>query len=201
MKKILVTIVLIGATVFSFGQSVAVPDHALSDLKSVQLERENLAIYEEQAVLKLQDVLDYIEIISSSQYNLELRKAAMEAALSNFDANASLSCNWLSNATSIEPQKCVPQRLLSDLLKQAPYELKVGSRKVKIQQKLHPLSRETYQGELAYYQQIQIKKKGATQFKKEKEVLVRIKFLLKRVTKQFGRTNETVWEVKFLEIS
>lgn len=188
---------------FTFGQSVAMPDHALADLKSTNLNRANLSIYEEQAVLKLKDVLDYGTIVGSQKYNLELRETVMETMLSSFDETAKLSCTWLlgnKEKTDKKNQRlCSPKELFQVLLEKSSYELEIWTKNINVQQNLRKISKEIYQGELVYEQQVKTKKnKSSSTFKERKKEVIHIQFLLKRVDKQFGSTKEVVWEIKFL---
>jgi len=199
----LIIVVFLLLTEFTFGQSIAFPDPALEDLKSTNLSRANLSIYEEQAILKWQDVLDYIAIIGSQKYNLELRETALKTTLSNFDAKAKLPCNWLSEpkgkVIGKHPTGCASQEVFQALLERPSYELEVRTKSVKIQQNLHEISKDIYQGELVYEQEIKTKKNKTTNtFQEGKTELIRVQFLLKRMDKQFGSTTEVVWEVKFL---
>lgn len=189
---------------FTLGQSVAMPDNALQDLKSTHLNRANLSIYEEQAVLKLKDVLDYVTIVGSQKYNLELRETVLETMLSNFDEKAKLSCSWLPSKLEAgkgdkDKNSCTAKELFQGLLDKPSYELEIGAQNIKIEENLHKISKETYQGELVYEQQIKTKKnKNTPTFKEGKQKIIRIQFLLKRIDKQFGSTKEVVWEIKFL---
>jgi hypothetical protein len=188
---------------FTFGQSVAMPDNALKDLKSTNLNRANLSIYEEQAVLKLKDVLDYVTIVGSQKYNLELRETVLKTMLSSFDEKATLSCTWLFEKKEKIAKKnqnlCTPKELFQVLLESPSYELEIWTENIRVQQSLRKISKETYQGELVYEQQVKTKKnKNTHTFKEGKKEVIRLQFLLKRIDKQFGSTKEVVWEVKFL---
>jgi hypothetical protein len=199
----------------TLGQSVAMPDNALQDLKSTHLNRANLSIYEEQAVLKLKDVLDYVTIVGSQKYNRELRETVLETMLSNFDETAKLSCTWLlenkdhpSTRDKLEAgngdkdkNSCTAKELFQGLLDKPSYELEIGAQNIKVEESLRKISKETYQGELVYEQQIKTKKnKNTPTFKEGKQKTIRIQFLLKRIDKQFGSTTEVVWDIKFLTI-
>lgn len=181
---------------FTLGQSIAMPDNALQDLKSTHLNRANLSIYEEQAVLKMKDVLDYVTIVGSQKYNRELRETVLETMLSSFDEKAKLSCSWLFENKD-HPTLCTPQELFQRLLDKPSYELEIGTQNIKVKENLRKISEEIYQGELIYEQQVKTKKNSNT-FKEGKKETIRIQFLLKRVDKQFGSTKEVVWEIKFL---
>lgn len=199
----LIIVVFLLLAEFTFGQSVAFPDPALEDLKSTNLSRANLSIYEEQAILKWQDVLDYIAIIGSQKYNLELRETALKTTLSNFDVKAKLPCNWLlepkGKVIRKDPTGCASQEVFQALLESPSYELEVRTGRIKIQQNLRKIAKDIYQGELVYEQEVKTKKNKTTNtFQGGKKELIRIQFLLKRMDKQFGSTTEVVWEVKFL---
>jgi hypothetical protein len=190
---------------FTFGQSVAMPDNALEDLRSTNLSRANLSVYEEQAVLKLQDVLDYGTIIGSEKYNFELREAALEATLSSFDKGAKLPCAWLIEnkikAAKKNQNSCTAEDLFQALLETPAYELEILRENIKVDENLRKISKDTYQGVLVYEQQVKTKKNKTTNgFKEGKKEVIRIQFLLKRIDKQFGSTKEVVWEVKLLGI-
>lgn len=200
-----IMVVFLLSVKFALAQSIALPDLALQDLKSDNLSRANLSIYEEQAVLKWQDVLDYLAIVGSQKYNLELRETALEAILSNFDKNAKLPCTWLiepkEKAAKNKQELCRAQDVFQELLKRPSYELELRIEGIKVQQNLHKISKDTYQGELVYQQQVKTKKnKNIETFKEGKEEQIRIQFLLKRMDKQFGTTTEVVWEIKFLGV-
>lgn len=202
MSKIIGVIIVVFLFLgeLAFGQSVAMPDNALEDLKSNSLNRANLSIYEEQAVLKLKDVLDYAAIVGSQKYNLELRETALKTMLSNFDKKAKLPCNWLlENKVRKDKMSCIPKELFQELLEKPAYELEIWTQNIRVNQNLSKISKDIYQGELSYQQQIKTKKNKTTHsFKEGKQEQVRIQFLLKRVDKQFGKTKEVVWEIKFL---
>lgn len=183
---------------FTLGQSIAMPDNALQDLKSTHLNRANLSIYEEQAVLKLKDVLDYVTIVGSQKYNRELRETVLETMLSSFDEKAKLSCSWLFENKD-HPTLCTPQELFQRLLDKPSYELEIWTQNIKVKENLRKISEEIYQGELIYEQQVKTKKNNNNNtFKEGKKETIRIQFLLKRVDKQFGSTKEVVWEIKFM---
>lgn len=197
---IVVFLLLIEVTL---GQSVAMPDHALEDLRSTNLSRANLSVYEEQAVLKLQDVLDYGTIIGSQKYNLELRETALEATLSFFDKAAKLPCAWLSekkeNVRKNNKNWCTPAQLFQALLERPSYELEIGRKNIHVQENLRKISKNSYQGTLVYEQEIKTKKnKNTNAFKEDKTEVIHIQFVLKRMDKQFGNTKEVVWEIKLL---
>ena len=187
----------------ALGQSIAMPKNALDDLKSTHLSRTNLSVYEEQAVLKWKDVLDYAAIVGSQKYNLELRETALKAMSSSFDKKAKLSCTWLlerkGKTTKKSQSLCSAQQLFEILLETPSYELEVWAKNIEVQETLQKISKATYQGVLVYEQVIKTKKNKTTQtFKAEEKRVVRIQFLLKRMDKQFGSTKEVVWEIKFL---
>jgi hypothetical protein len=205
MSKIigLIIVIFLLLTEFTLGQSVAMPNNAFDDLRSTNLNRENLSVYEEQAVLKLQDVLDYGMIIGSQKYNLELRETALEATLSSFDKAAKLPCTWLlepkTKTVKNKNASCTAAQLFQALLEMPSYELEILRENIRIEEKLRKISKNTYQGELIYEQQVKTKKNKTTStFKEGKKEVIRIQFLLKRIDKQFGSTKEVVWEVKFL---
>lgn len=205
MKRILsvIIVVFLLAVEFALSQSIALPDNALEDLRSTNLSQVNLSVYEEQAVLKLQDVLDYVAIIGSEKYNLELREKALETTLSNFDNKAKLPCTWLLENKEKTAKKnqalCTPQQLFQVLLEKPSYELEVWRENIKVVQNLGKIAEDIYQGELVYEQQIKTKKnKNTTTFKDGEKEQIRLQFLLKRIDKQFGKTKEVVWEIKFL---
>jgi len=190
---------------FTFGQSVALPDNALADLKSTSLNRTNLSVYEDQAVLKFQDLLDYVAIVGSQKYNLELRETALKTILSNFDEDAKLSCTWLLKNQEKMAKKsqifCNSEELLQALLEKPFYELELWRENMKVQKKLNKIANDTYQGELVYEQEIKSKQnKTVDTFKEGTKKVIHIQFLLKRIDKQFGKMNEVVWEIKFLGI-
>lgn len=199
----LIIVVFLLLVEFTFGQSVAIPDNALEDLRSTNLSRENLSVYEEQAVLKLQDVLDYGIIIGSQKYNLELRETALKATLSSFDKAAKLPCTWLlepkTKTAKNKATFCTAAQLFEALLDMPSYELEILRENIRIEKKLRKISKHTYQGELIYEQQVKTKKNKTTStFKEGKKEVIRLQFLLKRIDKQFGSTKEVVWEIKFL---
>ena len=188
---------------FTLGQSIAMPDNALNDLRSTSLSRANLSVYEEQAVLKLQDVLDYGTIIGSQKYNLELRETALEATLSSFDNAAKLPCAWLlepkTKAAKNKEGSCTATQLFQALLEMPSYELEIWRENIRVEENLRKVSKNIYQGALVYDQQVKTKKNKTTStFKEGKKEVIRIQFLLKRIDKQFGNTKEVVWEVKLL---
>lgn len=200
-----IMVVFLLSVKFALAQSIALPDLALQDLKSDNLSRANLSIYEEQAVLKWQDVLDYLAIVGSQKYNLELRETALEAILSNFDKNAKLPCTWLTEIKAKESKKgqtlCAAVQLFEGLLKMPSYELELWAENIKVEEALRKMSEDIYQGELVYEQQVKTKKsKTNDAFKEGTKERVRIQFLLKRIHKQFGKTKEVVWEIKFLGV-
>lgn len=200
----------IGAIIFAallsiqvcFGQAVGHVDNALTDLKTNHLSAKNLSIYEEQAILKLKDVLDYASIVGSPKYNLELREVALDAVLLSFDENARLSCSWLlvgeKNTTSKNSSSCTPKEVLGQLLKAQSFdEFFVSGKNIAVKKKLRQLSEDTYQGQLVYQQEFR-KKDLNGKTVQEKVNTIRIEYLLKRVDKQFGSTSTMVWEVKLL---
>ena len=63
-------------------------DYAMNALLNVNLSTQNLTNYEQQAVQKMQDLLDYITIIGSSKYNKTMRETALESVLGDFDKKA-----------------------------------------------------------------------------------------------------------------
>lgn len=188
------------STSICFGQSSGHVDKALTDLKSSDLSAKNLSIYEEQAILKLKDVLDYASIVGSPKYNLELREAALETVLLSFDENASLACFWLMERriSSKRSVSCPPKDVFEKLLKVKSFEeLSVSGKDISVKKKLHQLSNDTYRGQLVYQQELLRKDAEGKAINSNKE-LIKIDYLLKRVEKQFGNTSTMVWEVKLL---
>lgn len=183
------------------GQSAQVQDYALDNLRGIELNSNNLVIYEEQAILKLQDMLDYMALIGSSQYNDVLRETAMETVLANFDETARVPCNWVLN-NSLEQAKdgasCTPVKMLKELFTAAYYEIKVSYETVRINQPLKKLPDGNYRGQLLYQQEVATQKIKNTPSEMASQKAIKIDFLLERVEKKFGDEQEIIWEIKFL---
>ncbi|BDS13928.1 hypothetical protein [Aureispira anguillae] len=183
------------------GQSAQVQDYALDNLRGIELNSNNLVIYEEQAILKLQDMLDYMALIGSSQYNDVLRETAMETVLANFDETARVSCDWVLN-NGLEQAKdgasCTPVKMLKELFAAAYYEIKVNYETVRINQPLKKLPDGNYRGQLLYQQEVATQKIKNTPSKMATPKAIKIDFLLERVEKKFGDEQEIIWEIKFL---
>lgn len=195
--------VLLLITTASFAQSVQIKDLPMEDLHSTKLAALQLATFEEQALLKLQDVLDYIAIIGSHKYDLAMREATLNSVLMAFDKETKLFCDRLelTKATPKKEQKatCQPKDILEKLLKNAVYEVQFNYNKLKIREKLSPQMDGSYKGSLFYEQQLNTKK----QVEKDKWVegdvnFVVVHFVLKRVQKKFGTQQEEVWEIQLL---
>lgn len=190
----------------AIGQAAYHTDYALEDLRSNELNSNNIAIYEQQAIFKLQDVLDYVRLIGSGQFNLALRNTALESILVNFDHNATVFCDWINSSTSKNKQKkkantnCFPQKMLRKLFQQPYYSIQVNYQQIKISKPLQKLSNGSYQGQLSYQQQLTTKTSKTAKTIKNTPSIIFIDFLLKRVSKKFGRTTEKIWEIKFINI-
>jgi hypothetical protein len=175
-------------------------DFAMNDLHNVHLNVQNLNTYEEQAVLKLKDMLDYLSIIGSGKYNREMRETTLKSVLLNFEAKAELNCNWLiDNAENTSKElKCPAEKLLKDFLKKDYYDFLMNVKDVRILDKLKKLENGNYSGRISFEQGIQIKKSASVRNYKEYNVKSFVMdFMLVRVRKNFGKEVEEVWEVQF----
>ena len=175
-------------------------DFAMNDLHNVHLNVQNLNTYEEQALLKLKDMLDYLSIIGSGKYNREMRETTLKSVLLNFVDKAELNCNWLiddAENTSSE-LKCLAEVLLKDFLKADYYDFQMNVKDVRILEKLKKSDNGNYTGRLSFEQSFQLKISARdSNYYQQKTKAFEIDFLLLRVNKKFGNEEEEVWEVQF----
>jgi hypothetical protein len=202
-----ITGLMLLGSVITKAQSARVHDYAMNDLRNAQLNVTSLVNYEEQAVQKLQDILDYMTIIGSTKYNESMRKTALETVLSDFDAHAKINCNWIEDLDESKSDKqlkeetpsCEPQKILNKLFAANYYEVQVVYEEVVIHNKLQKQVDGNYKGHLHFFQSIQSKKwETDEKFLKSLKKGFQMEFVLKRVKKKFGNEKEEVWEVKFL---
>jgi len=204
---IITGLMLLGSVVTK-AQNAQVQDYAMNDLRNANLNSRSLVNYEEQAVQKLQDILDYMTIIGSSKYNESMRKTALESVLNDFDAKAKINCNWIKDLDEHQPEKelkkeevlsCQPQKILKKLFDANYYEVQIVYEDVSIQNKLQKQVDGNYRGRLEFVQSIQSKKSETDEtFLKNLKRAFQMEFILKRVKKKFGNEKEEVWEVQFL---
>jgi len=184
------------------------PDKALNDLRSTSLAKRQLMNYEQQAVLKLQDALDYITIVGSHKYNKTMRSTALKSVVDKFVVDAQGACEWLRIKESTAPKTlrkkekkstCLIADKLQELLDNAPYDLQLNYTELRIEKALKRQLDGSYNGQLSYIQAIKTKNKVGDQHQQLAE-RIPVDFVLKRVKKQFGSTIEEVWEVFFVEV-
>ena len=193
---IIVILMLLHATV-GWTQSIQ-QDLPMTDLRRPQLAARNLAIYEQQAILKLRDVLDYVSLIGSSQYDATMRATATESVEAAFDGEALIACNWVLT-TEKEGATCSLTTLLQTLLNKAPAILQIEAKNIRIKQGLKQQSETEYTGQLIYQQLVSVQKTPTETAQKTKQNII-LDFTLKRIVKQFGTDQDEVWEVQFLSV-
>lgn len=183
-------------------------DRALADLRSTSLANYQLTNYEQQAVLKLQDVLDYITIVGSHKYNENMRFTALNSVLDNFMTNAKAGCTWLPVKASDDPKtlrrktlapKCLVKKQLETLLNNGPYEFQINYTEIRIEKALKRQLDGSYKGQLTYVQAIKTKNQNG-QLNQQLTERIPVDFVLKRIQKQFGTTTEEVWEIFFVDV-
>ena len=179
----------------------------MNALLNANISTQNLANYEQQAVQKMQDLLDYITIIGSSKYNKNMREVALESVLADFDKKAKINCDWIDQLDAATPSKehkkgeipnCQPQKMLKDLLEANHYETQVSYQNVTVSDGLILQLDGTYTGTLQYELAFKIKASEQNDFRNFLKKLGKMDFVLKRIQKKFGNEKAVVWEVKFM---
>lgn len=173
-------------------------DLPMTDLRRPQLAARNLAIYEQQAILKLRDVLDYVSLIGSSQYDATMRETATESVDIAFASEALIACDWVLKKEE-NASTCELSAILQELLKSHYVSMQIEAENIRIKQALKQQSETEYTGQLAYQQVVSVKQKTTETAQKTKQNIV-LDFTLKRIVKQFGTEQDEVWEVQFLNV-
>ena len=195
---------------FAIGQSQSkVTDHAMDDLHEQELSVRQVSTYEEQAMLKLKDILDYTAIIGSAKYNESMRAAALESVVSYFDAKARVICDWIEIGWDTGPAKmrkegehpkCSPQKILERLAQTNNFEIEAVYQKMQISKKAIKQADGSYKGQITFELQYKTTASQNSKGVEQMKSLSIMDFELRRIKKKFGKEKELVWEIQFLGV-
>lgn len=164
-------------------------DETLAALEATNIAKQDRLAYEQLAIQKLRDVLDYIQLVATADLPPEMRQTAKEEVLRQIAANQVQPASWLLLPKSKKKQ--TTQALLHQLIKTSTnYQLQYQNIQVAVP--LQPVSPQKYTGILSYEQKLL----GEEAFRK-----ITIEVNLTKTTKVFGTEKMEVWQVSFGMVS
>jgi len=159
-------------------------DSLLTGIEEDQLSPENIEAFEELAIQKLRDFMDYLDIISNPDYESEFRSQALSMAEALFFEGEIMDSLLTSNQGIINIET-----FLSEVSNQKHGVLTPKIKAVKVS-KPFELEGDELIGELSFDQKVNKQKVSRT-----------VTIILKQTTKDFGKTQKFVWSVFLRHIS
>lgn len=177
-------------------------DLPMHDLRKLHLAPSNLATYEQQAILKLKDILDYVALIGCQEYETTMRKTVLESVLSTFDPSALAPCDWMLpiSKTRHDQATCTLSEVLNQLFATKYNSLQMDYQNIVIRTPLKQDTPDRYLGQLMYQQVVRFKTTSNAVAKETRQTIV-LDVALNRAVKHFGMEQEKIWEIQFLGVT
>lgn len=192
---LIVAVTALGASLLNtkaIGQAAVQVDQALLDLQQTTLTQPQLKRYEEQALFKLQDVLEYAQILTDLRFDIQMRQAARTVILEAFIPYAELPCEWLMGASSqVVSAPCPASDVLNKLIANAGNNDRFQFQGIAVSEAPVLQSDDLYHGVLTYQVNHEVS---------QQSIVYEVQYQLKRQPKQFGNAETMVWEVRFLSV-
>lgn len=158
-------------------------DDANYGLSGNALSKENLEAFEERAIQKLMDFIDYGQIIANEEYEYSFREEAVSQAIILFSSeNSLISSNLIVNDSNL---RWTVEELLK-VIKISPETIYLDKiSEIEVVKGLSEVNAGLYKGLL----------RAKTQSYRDVP-FVDCVIVLKKTTKQFGSEKQEIWEVK-----
>jgi hypothetical protein len=165
--------------------------NATYEFENDSLSAASLKAFEMRAKQKLHDVADYIQMLSDHALDKSFRMQAKQMMLDVFwDASSMIS---LDTSSVLKPTKFEISNFVDDMLASRFPKLKVEISKVKTLYGLKRKDKDTYEGQLTYWQTVY--RIDPTKKVKLNEHKMNANILLTRIRKTFGTSTKEIWIV------
>ena len=188
-------VVVISLLVFSSlgiveAQSVMEPekDETMTALEEHHISTQNQLAYEQLAIQKWRDMLDYIQLIMDEKLPIEMRQVAYEEVLKVMPAKQMQPKDWL---LANELQGFWTTQKILDRIQDQPQKYALAYQNISLFESLQWQKHHKYKGVLTYDQKL----KGTKRFQTK-----RVAFFLTKHTKEFGSIEIEIWQVSFGQI-
>jgi hypothetical protein len=188
-------VVVISLLVFSSlgiveAQSVMEPekDEIMRALEEHHISTKNQLAYEQLAIQKWRDMLDYIQLIMDEKLPIEMRQVAYEEVLKVMPAKQMQPKDWL---LANELQGFWTTQKILDRIQDQPQKYALVYQNISLLEPLQWQKHRKYKGVLTYDQRL----KGTKRFQTKQ-----VSFYLTKNIKKFGNTEVEIWQVSFGQI-
>ena len=156
-----------------------------------EISQEQLLVFKQRAIQKLNDLGDYISVVSNTEYDRSLRKHAMNQALELFDdENAHV---WLNGYDMDKNKPLTVKQFMKALLNNEFGNVSATFKDISFDGAELSVANEGYKGLIIFKHsgsRLVEEDLGITQSQERTATIV-----LKKVRKSFGLRSELVWEV------
>lgn len=197
MKKIKFTLFLCFALHLGWGQSQQGANLKLeNEFIKENLNAENLAAFEFRAKQKVIDFCNYIELISSKEYDKEFREHAKNTATGLFyDKSCRITDSLFNSGTS----SLQIQDYFGKVYESSHYKIECLASNLVLAEKLQQISPSHFTGMIKFTQTIKcFNNKGEITYSSLKSKTVGVS--LSRIVKTFGSTDKLIWEVSLCDV-
>lgn len=159
------------------------------------LSNEQLKVFQQRAQQKLEDFINYIEIISNKTYDSELRLVARNQIVELF-ADSSILVNVAAGKIEKNPK---PVSAFLNEVYQAEYDsIKIKTDSVVVEQPIKADEAMTYIGYVTAKVNIKGYKNGQVSF--NSVAIQKAKTIIRKTQKRFGEETRTIWTVALGEL-